>query len=121
MNGLTPNFEVFKVAVSKIGGYLVTDISEAVEMCEFSRRFKSLNPSRVLVLTNSGGLGILTAANLELQGFKLPRPSRELLNILHSYNLQATSANPLDLGRDTYIEELTNLLLIDVLRNTTTL
>lgn len=114
--GLAPNFEVFRAAVSKIGGYLATDIPEAVEVCELLRRFKSLNPSRVLVLTNSGGLGVLTASNLELQGFKLPNPPRELINTLRSYSPQAISANPLDLGGDAYIEELTNLLLLDALK-----
>ncbi|MEM0297127.1 MAG: CoA-binding protein [Zestosphaera sp.] len=114
--GLTPNFEVFKAAVSKVGGYLATDIPDAVEVCELSRRFKDLNPSRVLVLTNSGGLGVLTASNLELQGFELPRPPRDLTNMLRDYNLQAEPVNPIDLGGDTYIEELTDLLLLDMLK-----
>lgn len=114
--GLAPNFEVFKTAVSKVGGYLATDILEAVEVCELSRRLKQLIPSRVLIVTNSGGLGVLTASSLELHGFKLPKPPYELINASRDLSLKVSLANPIDLGGDSRIEDLTTLLTLDMLR-----
>ena len=114
--GLTPSYEVFKAAVSKIRGYLATEIQDAVEVCELARRLKGLNPSRVMIVTNSGGLGVLTASHLDLSGFEIPRPPPKLVEALSRLGLRSATSNPLDLGGDTYIETLTDVLALRELK-----
>lgn len=114
--GLTPSYEVFRAAVSKIRGYLATEIQDAVEVCELTRRLRGLNPSRIMIVTNSGGLGVLAASHLDLSGFELPRPPPKLVEALSKLGLRSTASNPLDLGGDTYIETLTDILALKELK-----
>ncbi|MEM4032242.1 MAG: CoA-binding protein [Zestosphaera sp.] len=114
--GLTPSYEVFKAAVSKIRGYLATEIQDAVEVCELARRLKRLNPSRIIIVTNSGGLGVLAASHLDLSGFEIPRPPSKLVEALSKLGLRNAASNPLDLGGDTYIETLTDILTLRELK-----
>lgn len=114
--GLTPSYEVFKAAVSKVRGYLATEIQDAVEVCELARRLKRLYPSKIIIVTNSGGLGVLAASHLDLGGFEIPRPPPRLTETLSKLGLRSTTSNPLDLGGDTYIETLTDILTLSELR-----
>lgn len=114
--GLTPNYEVFKAAVSKIRGYLATEIQDAVEVCELARRLRRLHPSRIIIVTNSGGLGVLAASHLDLDGFEVPRPPPKLTEALNKMGLRGAKSNPLDLGGDTYIETLVDVLTLSELR-----
>lgn len=114
--GLTPSYEVFRAAVSKIRGYLATEIQDAVEVCELARRLGRLDPSRIVIVTNSGGLGVLAASHLDLGGFEIPKPSPKLVETLSRLGLRGVASNPLDLGGDTYIETLTDILTLSELR-----
>lgn len=114
--GLTPSYEVFKAAVSKIRGYLATEIHDAVEVCELARRLRGFSPSRIIIVTNSGGLGVLAASHLDLGGFEIPRPSSKLSDTLSKLGLRSTVSNPLDLGGDTYIETLADILTLRELK-----
>lgn len=114
--GLTPSYEVFKAAVSKIRGYLATEIQDAVEVCELARRLKRLHPSKIIIVTNSGGLGVLAASHLDLGGFEIPKPPPKLTETLSKSGLRSATSNPLDLGGDTYIETLTDILTLSELR-----
>ncbi|MEO3993652.1 MAG: CoA-binding protein [Desulfurococcaceae archaeon TW002] len=114
--GLTPSYEVFRTAVSKIRGYLAIEIQDAVEVCELTRRLRGLNPSRILIVTNSGGLGVLAASHLDLGGFEIPKPPPKLIETLSRLGLRGVASNPLDLGGDTYIETLADILTLSELR-----
>ncbi|MGC8975400.1 MAG: CoA-binding protein, partial [Thermoprotei archaeon] len=114
--GLTPSYEVFKAAVSKIRGYLAIEIQDAVEVCELARRLRKLSPSRIIIITNSGGLGVLAASHLDLSGFELPKPPPKLMETLSKLGLRNAASNPLDLGGDTFIETLVDILALGELR-----
>lgn len=113
--GLTTNYEVFKVAVKSMKAYLADDIYDAIEVCEILRRLRSLKPRRVFIVTNSGGLGVLTASSLEEVGIELPLlPSGDFPEGVRSGG-KAYIANPLDLGGDSTIDEVIDVLTADSL------
>ncbi len=112
--GLTTNYEVFKAAVKSMKAYLAEDIYDAVEVCEILRRLKTIRPRRVFIVTNSGGLGVLTSSSLEEVGIELPSPPP--LNSFKGVKIGKTYiANPLDLGGDSTIDEVIDVLTMDFL------
>ncbi|TRM74257.1 acetyl CoA synthetase, partial [Sulfolobus sp. E5] len=107
---LAGSYEVFRAAVKTIGGILVEDLREFLNL---SRILSTSEPIRqeILIITNSGGHGVLASDAVErnqLTLIDLPeRIKRELRKVLP---LTSTIRNPLDLtgdaGRDRYVNAL---------------
>jgi len=99
--GLAGNYAIFKEAVRKIGAYLADDVSDLVEVEEALRRIGYLKGPRVLIVTNSGGLGVVTASHAEEHGLDLPPIPPKLAEDLTRHAGKAFSGkNPIDFGGD---------------------
>ncbi len=115
--GLAGNYAIFKEAVRKIGAYLADDVPDLVEVCEALRRIKSINGRRVLIITNSGGLGVVTASQVEEHGLELPRIKDGLkAKIADEAGKSFTGSNPLDFGGDAEIDQVVKALSVEELR-----
>ena len=102
--GLAGNYAVFKAAVKKIGAYLANDVDDLVEVCEILRRVKIDSLRRVLIVSNSGGLSIVTASQLENIEITMPELSPELkARIKEKAGKTFTGSNPIDFGGDSRI------------------
>ena len=109
--GLATSYEVFKAAIRKVGAYLAEGIDDLVEVCEGLRRIKPIKGRRVLIVTNSGGLGVITASHLESMDLDLPRPSTALQQELRESAGKAfTGSNPVDFGGDASIDQVVEAL-----------
>ncbi len=116
--GLAGNYEVFLGAMKQCGAYVASDVQEACEVTEVLRRVGYVRGDRILVLTNSGGLGILVASLLEDVGASLPELPNYVLNeLISNVGKQPTGRNPMDFGGDTELEKIISVLSIRELRN----
>jgi acyl-CoA synthetase (NDP forming) len=117
--GMAASYEVFRAAVRQAGGFLAEEVEEAVASVEALRKLGNLGTlNRVLVVTNSGGYGILTASHLERADVELPEVSRELLERLKQLvGKEITGSNPLDLGGDAMSEDVGRILTALELRS----
>ncbi|QKQ99563.1 CoA-binding protein [Metallosphaera tengchongensis] len=107
---LAGSYEVFKAAIRTIGAIFVEDLRDFLNL---SRLVNSSEPIRddILVITNSGGHGVLTSdaiSRARLTQVRLPeRLNQELKKVLPP---QSLPKNPLDLsgdaGRDRYLNAL---------------
>lgn len=112
--GLAGNYVIFKEAVRKIGAYLADDVSDLVEVEEALRRVGHLNGSRVLVVTNSGGLGVVTASHIEEHGLDLlPIPSKLAEGLTRQAGKSFTGRNPVDFGGDASAEQVAKALTLN--------
>ena len=117
--GFSGSYEVFLGAMKQCGAYVASDLQEACEVTEVLRRIKSIRGNRVLVVTNSGGLGILAVSHLEHEGASLHKPPKELLKELVSVvGKEPTGRNPLDFGGDSRLIDLLKVAGIDELKRT---
>jgi len=111
--GLAGNYTIFKEAVRKIGAYLADDVSDLVEVEEALRRVGHLNGSRVLIVTNSGGLGVVTASHIEEHGLDLPPIPPKLTEALAKQAGKSfTGKNPVDFGGDASAEQVAKALTL---------
>lgn len=109
--GLAGNYVIFKEAVRKIGAYLADDVSDLVEVEEALRRVGHLNGSRILIVTNSGGLGVVTASHIEEHGLDLPPIPPKLAEALAKQAGKSfTGKNPVDFGGDASAEQVAKAL-----------
>ncbi|VVC04439.1 Acetate--CoA ligase [ADP-forming] [Candidatus Bilamarchaeum dharawalense] len=96
----------------------VTEADGIIEVFDFVKIFDQTKPkgNRIAVLTNGGGIGVLTTDYIESEGLSLAKFSdetkKELAKILPSYG---TVANPLDLVADAGVEAYEKA--IDVMMN----
>jgi len=106
--GMASSYEVFKAAVRQAGGVLAEEIEEAVAVVEILRKLGNLGTvNRVLIVTNSGGYGILLASHLEVTGVRLPEVSQELRERLEQLaGKEFTGSNPIDFGGDAKSEDI---------------
>ncbi len=116
--GLTSSYQVFKVATRKAGAYLAEDLDDLIEVCEVLRKLKcGLPGKRVLIVTNSGGLGVILASHLESGGIDIPPLSHELKErIAEASKKRPSGSNPIDFGGDAVIEQVTAALTVSELR-----
>ncbi len=108
--GLASAPEVFAAAARQAGAYLVPDLTSLAEVAEALRKARPVGGRRVLVLTNSGGLGIITAAHLERAGAELPPANALRDRIAEAAGKAPTGNNPLDFGGDARAEHLARAL-----------
>ncbi|HDN75776.1 MAG TPA: hypothetical protein ENG05_01455 [Acidilobales archaeon] len=111
--GLATNYSIFKAVCKQVRAFLANDLDELVEVCEVLRRIKKLRGNRVLIVTNSGGLGVITASHLESVGIDLKPISSNLSSKLASQaNKKFTGRNPIDFGGDATINQVLSSLHI---------
>lgn len=112
--GLAGNYTIFKEAVRKIGAYLADDVSDLVEVEEALRRVGCLNGSRVLIVTNSGGLGVVSASHIEEHGLDLPPiPPKLAEGLAKQAGKSFTGKNPVDFGGDASAEQVAKALTLN--------
>ncbi|MUN28437.1 acetate--CoA ligase family protein [Sulfuracidifex metallicus] len=107
---LAGSFDVFKAAVKTTGGILIEDFRDFLNLTKLVESSEPLKPE-ILVVTNSGGHGVLTSDAIERNNMTMiTLPSRieeELKKILPP---TSSVRNPLDLtgdaGKDRYTEAL---------------
>jgi acyl-CoA synthetase (NDP forming) len=117
--GIATPYELFKAAVRQAGAYLAEEVDEAVEVVEFLRRLRVLPKARrVLVVTNSGGYGILTSSHLEVAGAEVPPLTEGLAERIRAVvSKEFSGVNPVDFGGDSKAADVVRALSLDVLRD----
>lgn len=107
--GIATDYSIFQAAVRQIGGYLASDIDEAVEVCEVLRRIGERKFERPIIVTNSGGVGVISLSIMDELGIKVKEPKN--LDILpEKFRKRIKLGNPLDLGGDASIEDVLEVL-----------
>lgn len=105
--GLAGDYEVFVAAAKKIGAYLADDVDDLVEVCEVLRRIESFNARRVLIVSNSGGLAVVTASHMEVAGVDIPEIPNHVRELLASVAGKSfTGRNPIDFGGDSFMDQV---------------
>ncbi|MCY0883393.1 MAG: acetate--CoA ligase family protein [Acidianus infernus] len=107
---LAGSYEVFKAAIKTVGGIFVEDLSDFLNLTRFVTSAEPIKGD-ILVVTNSGGHGVLTSDAISRSGLNMvdipDRIKDELRKILPVTSLPK---NPLDLsgdaGRDRYAEAM---------------
>jgi len=107
---LAGSYEVFKAAIKTVGGIFVEDLSDFLNLTRFVTSPEPIKGD-ILVVTNSGGHGVLTSDAISRSGLNMvdipDRIKDELRKILPVTSLPK---NPLDLsgdaGRDRYAEAM---------------
>ncbi|BCU71433.1 acetate--CoA ligase family protein [Stygiolobus caldivivus] len=109
---LAGSFEVFKAAVKTGGGILVDNLHDMLNLARILMYSEPIR-EQVLVITNSGGHGVLTSDEIEKNGLKLVEiPSwmqEELRKVLPPTSIPK---NPLDLTGDANRERYLSALKI---------
>ncbi len=89
---------VYDAALRQCGATRVDGIEEMFDVCRGLASFPPLRGRRVIIVTNSGGPGVLTADRAEASGLELPPPSpalhEKLANRLPPF---CSLGNPIDL------------------------
>lgn len=113
--GMAVPYEVFRAAVRQSGAVLVDEVEEAVSLAEVLRRLKVDRPLfRVLLVTNSGGYGILTASYLERAGVELVQLSDGLKERIETEaGREFSGQNPVDFGGDAKSADVARALRVD--------
>ena len=104
--GVASNYEVFVAATRQSKAYVVDDVATSVLLCEAKRRVPWLG-KRAIVVTNSGGLGVLIASRLEDLGYRLPSIGASEIDLVKTIKPRGVSGtNPIDLQGDATISQL---------------
>ena len=112
--GVASVYNVFRAAALKIGAYLADDVDDLVEVCEVLRRLGDKEVSRVLVVSNSGGLSIVTASQIENSGVEIPSiPPSLRKDIVGKAGKMYSGSNPLDFGGDSSIDQVIKSLTVE--------
>ncbi len=115
--GLAGSYEVFLGAMKQCGAYVASDIQEACEVTEVLRRIRYIENSKVLILTNSGGLGILAASLLEDVGaLLLELPHHLFEEVTNRVGKKPAGRNPVDFGGDVRLDDVISVFDIKELR-----
>lgn len=101
--------EVFEAAIRGCGAIRVKGIEEMFDVCKGFSSILSPQGKRLVIVTNSGGPGVLTADLAEELGWEIPPPSRNLTEKLTSSLFpRASLGNPIDLtveGKEEHFRE----------------
>lgn len=113
--GMAVPYEVFRAAVRQSGAVLVDEVEEAVSLVEVLRRLKVARPLlRILLVTNSGGYGILTASYLERAAVELAQLDDELRGRIEAeVGREFSGRNPVDFGGDARSADVARALRVD--------
>ncbi|MEM3857737.1 MAG: acetate--CoA ligase family protein, partial [Thermoprotei archaeon] len=97
---LAGSAELFKAAVESVGGIYVENLEEFLNMAKIVLASENPNPN-ILVVTNSGGHGVLAADEIERQKLNLVKlPQKTAENLRKVLPTQSSAKNPLDLSGD---------------------
>ncbi|HHH12586.1 MAG TPA: CoA-binding protein, partial [Candidatus Moranbacteria bacterium] len=111
---LTQPDEVIEAAARKSGIWRARDIDEFITLLDLAEVYGPLKPSQAVIVTNAGGVGVLTADACQAAGVELFAPDRLLREELaRKLPAAASVANPIDLLGDAsetrYDDALTSL------------
>ncbi|MCY0860522.1 MAG: CoA-binding protein, partial [Sulfolobaceae archaeon] len=107
---LAGSYEIFKAAVRAVGAILVEDLSDFLDL---ARLISSDEPikSSVLVITNSGGHGVLTSDAIDKYGLMpIELPDSIVAELQKVLPPQTSPHNPLDLSGDATSSRYDNAL-----------
>jgi acetyl coenzyme A synthetase (ADP forming)-like protein len=97
---LAGSAELFKAATRTVGGIYIESLEEFLDLAKLVLSAEPTKPS-VLVVTNSGGHGVLVTDEIERQGLHLFGFPQSLLTQLRQVlPVQSSPKNPLDLSGD---------------------
>ncbi len=115
--GLAVAPKILEAVAKKVGAFLVRDVDEMVEVGEALRKYGGVPCEKALVLTNSGGLGILVSSVIESSGIKLPQLTTNLKDLMKKVSgKDFTGDNPVDFGGDASIDQLVRVAEMRELR-----
>jgi acetyl-CoA synthetase (ADP-forming) len=116
--GMATPYELFRAAVRQAGAYLAEEVDEAVEVAELLRKLRAPSKARrVLVVTNSGGYGILTSSHLEVAGAEVAPLTEDLAREIEAaVSKEFSGVNPVDLGGDSKAVDVVRVLSLNALR-----
>jgi acetyl coenzyme A synthetase (ADP forming)-like protein len=114
---LAGSFEVFKAAVKTVGGILIEDLRDFLNFTKIISSSEPIRPD-ILVITNSGGHGVLASDAIERNGLSLVElPNRVKMELIKVLPKTTIPKNPLDLtgdsGKDRYLNALKILKDLD--------
>lgn len=89
---------VFDTALRQCGAIRVETLEEMFDVCKGFSMLPPVKNKKLLIVTNSGGPGVMASDRAEKEGLEMPEPSENLKSILRE-NLPsfASLKNPLDL------------------------
>lgn len=109
---LAGSSELFRAAVHTVGGIYIENLEEFLDLARLVLSGEPVKP-RVLVVTNSGGHGVLATDEVERQGLTLAEiPEDKLAELRKVLPPQATAKNPLDLSGDADVDRYASVLRI---------
>ncbi len=101
---LAGSADVFRAAVNAVGGMLVEDLEDSLNLARLLTAEETIKPD-LLVLTNSGGHGVITADEIERRSLRLMTiPEQTLIGLSKLLPPQIRPRNPLDLSGDATAE-----------------
>lgn len=101
---LAGSYQLFKAAVETVGGIFVENLTDMLNLAKLISSNEPIKEN-ILIITNSGGHGVLTVDEIERQNLNLikltPNVAQNLSIVLPSF---VSPKNPLDLGGDATVE-----------------
>jgi acyl-CoA synthetase (NDP forming) len=101
---LAGSADVFRAAVNAVGGMLVENLEDSVNLARLLTGEEAIKPD-LLVVTNSGGHGVITADEIERRSLRLAAlPEQTAAGLSAFLPPQTRPRNPLDLSGDATAE-----------------
>ncbi len=106
---LAGSYEVYSGALRQIGAAQVEDWESLLDV---AKAYLQPTPkgSKILILTDGGGFGILAADAATEHGLKLPLPSKDITKKLKDFPEYTILENPMDLSGDATAERYSKAL-----------
>lgn len=102
--GLAGSADVFRAAVNAVGGMLADDLEDSLNLARLLIGEEAIKPD-LLVVTNSGGHGVITADEIERRSLRLAvLPERTTTALSKILPAHVRPRNPLDLSGDATAE-----------------
>jgi acyl-CoA synthetase (NDP forming) len=104
--------EVYDAVLREYGAIRVKDVLEMFDLCRGFVHLPAVRGSRLAIVTNSGGPGVLAADEAERAGLSLPEPSAKLRkHLVKRLPEQCSLQNPFDLTVEGKGEDYRDTLL----------
>jgi acetate---CoA ligase (ADP-forming) len=101
---LAGSADVFRAAVNAVGGMLVENLEDSLNLARLLTGEETVRPD-ILVITNSGGHGVITADEVERRSLRLAAlPEQTVARLSALLPPQIRPRNPLDLSGDATAE-----------------
>jgi acetyltransferase len=111
---LASEYNIYKAAFRQSGIILASTLTEAFDKAELLSSQK-IKGKRVVIVTNGGGNGVLTADQCEKYGLKIVELPKKILTKLKTLPKTWSHSNPMDLVGDANYERYK--LVLDSLKN----